>query len=354
MLGNRKLYLDTFCEVYDLLRPLADGEFWDFGQVQVEDDSTYLISRKEFYTHVDRIRHIAATTQATIVFSNPHEGSWTMHGQLDRLGITDLVRAGRILLVSGGVMEPEYPNLMYDSFLPKPLDYAENLAAQTEYHAAWTDQRPYKFLFLNGRARPHRRALLQRLEPLLGQALWTNLDSAAGTVQTLPAEYEYPAYRNNTTQAEGYVKYDLFGNEWGEIYLTAAPYRDSYFSLVTETVFEYPYTFRTEKTAKPLMMGHPFIVAANTGFYRDLRNLGFKTFHDLVDETFDAIEDNALRLERVAAEVEWICSQDLAAFAREAYNVCKYNQQHQAELAPKIRKDFPERFQQFIHERPRV
>ena len=32
MLGNRKLVLDTFCEVYDLLKPWADEEFWNFQE----------------------------------------------------------------------------------------------------------------------------------------------------------------------------------------------------------------------------------------------------------------------------------------------------------------------------------
>lgn len=356
MLDNRKIYLDTFCEVYDLLKPIADGEFWDFGQVEVDPTGIYLISRKEFYTHVARIKELTNTTQAILIFSNPHEGSWTMIGQCDRLGIVDLVKQNKILLISGGEMDSSYPNLLFDSFLPKPLDYKENQLAQQEYTNTWTSHRPYKFLFLNGRARPHRKTLLKRLESLLSDALWTNLDSNAGPVKVLPTSYEFDFYqgRQSLVADSGYVKYDLFNNDWGEIYLKADPYRDTYFSLVTETVFEYPYSFRTEKIAKPLAIGHPFVVAANQGFYRDLRNLGFHTFNNLIDESFDLIEDNEQRLERIAQEVEWLCSQDLAKFSEEAYNVCKYNQQLLAELGPKIRTDFPEQFQQFINERSRV
>lgn len=346
-----KLILDTFCEVYEMLKPYASATFWDFGTVTVEPGAVYLISRKEFYAHTDKIKSIAEQNIATIIFSNPHEGSWTMIGQLDRLGIIDLVKDKRILLISGGAMATEYPNLAYDSFLPKPLDYAENITAQQEYRNTWTDQRPYKFLFLNGRGRRHRKALLQRLQPLLKETLWTNLDSAAGPVQVLPTEYEFDFYQGRQAVADtGYVKYELFDNQWGEIYLKAAPYRDTYFSLVSETVFDYPYSFRTEKMAKPLMIGHPFIVASNAGFYRDLRALGFRTFNNLIDESFDLIDDNDQRLERTAQEVEWLCSQDLARFAREADAVCKYNQQHLAELAPKIRSEFPQRFFNFLNE----
>lgn len=352
MLGNRKLIADTFCEVYDLIKPLVDATFWDFNQVAdcIEPGAVYLISRKEFYAHTERIKQIAEQNIATIIFSNPHEGSWTMIGQLDRLGIVNLAQAGKIQLISGGAMDASYTNMMYDSFLPKVLDYEENIQAQANYHANWSTNRPYKFLFLNGRGRTHRRQLLQRLQPVLDQAIWTNLDGAAGPVRTLGPEYEFDFYQANTTVDAGYVKYELFNEQWGEIYLNAHPYNDTHFSLITETVFEYPYSFRTEKIAKPLAIGHPFVVASNAGFYRDLRNLGFRTFGDVVDESFDSVDDNQQRLERIALEVEWLCEQDLAKFSEACYNTCKYNQEHLAELSVQIRHEFPDRFLQFINE----
>lgn len=358
MLDNRKLILDTFCEVYDLLKPWKDGEFWDFAQVQdkIIPGAIYVIGRRQFLDYPERIREIIESGLATIIFSNPHEGSWTIVGQCTRLNVTDLALAGKILIVGGGDMSPDYQCLRYDSFLPKVLDYDENIAAAKEYADKWTVNRPYKFLFLNGRGRPHRQQLISKLNALLPEALWTNLDSAAGPVQVLPTRYEFDFYqgRQSLVADAGYVKYELFNNEWGEIYLKADPYLDTYFSLVTETVFEYPYSFRTEKIAKPLAIGHPFIVASNAGYYRDLHNLGFQTWGNLIDESFDSITDNAQRLERIVKEVEWLCSQDLAKFAEEAYNVCKYNQQHLAEVRQQVRKEFPERFQQFINERSRV
>jgi hypothetical protein len=140
----------------------------------------------------------------------------------------------------------------------------------------------------------------------------------------------------------------LFKNEWGEIYLNARAYLDTYFSLVTETVFEHPYSFRTEKIWKPIAIGHPFIVVSNQGYYKDLHQLGFKTFGHLIDESFDTIENNQQRIECIAQVVEDLCQQDLASFIKECYNVCKYNQQHLVEMRTKVRQDFPERFFQFI------
>jgi hypothetical protein len=182
-------------------------------------------------------------------------------------------------------------------------------------------------------------------------------------IHYLPPEYEVQRYRNALLTVpvpkdvygimgpDLYAKQHLFGKEWGDIYLESKPYEDTYFSLVTETIFEYPYSFRTEKIWKPIAIGHPWIAVSNAGFYRDMHNLGFKTFGHLIDESFDQIENNQQRIERIAQVVEDLCRQDLASFLQECYTICKYNQQHHIEMATQWRQEFPDRFQQFINER---
>ena len=138
------------------------------------------------------------------------------------------------------------------------------------------------------------------------------MDSAGGPVKILGPEYEFDFYQDKQQVADtGYVKYELFNDQWGEIYLRAKPYLDTHFSLVTETVFEYPYSFRTEKIWKPIAMGHPWIAVSNRGYYRDMHNLGFKTFQHVIDESFDLIDHNPTRIERIATIIEDLCQQDL-------------------------------------------
>jgi hypothetical protein len=266
-------------------------------------------------------------------------------------------------------MEEVYPYLLYDSFLPKILDYKENVEAIKCIDLLYDKkQKPYSFLFLNGRMRPHRKYLLElfKINGVLKKSLWTNLDSntAGGSeltlpnnlmqlpsmVQRLPTEYEFEKYRDRISidTDNHYKKYNLFNNEWGEIYIEPRAYIDTYFSLVTETVFDYPYSFRTEKIWKPVAAGHPFIAVSNRGYYRDLRNLGFRTFDHVIDESFDLIDNNQDRIKRIADIVTDLCQQNLASFLKECYNVCKYNQQHLAELRVQVRQEFSDRFTQFI------
>jgi hypothetical protein len=376
MLGNRRLVVDNFSEVVDLLRGMADEFFYDFGMVTPEPNSVYVIGRQQMINYPAKIRDMALSDQYTVVFGNSAEGAWTLEAQLKQLHIDDLARAKKLLLIAGAEMSYDYAYLTHEHFLPRILDYQENLSAQQH-----TDQifqkhpKPYTFLFLNGRARPHRKYLYERLRRTgaLDRALWTMLDAmpcvwrtfelrengidvmaTPSTLQHLPTAYEVDRYRapqfGPIIPDRSNLKQELFNREWGEIYLEPAPYVDTYFSLVTETICaESVYSFRTEKIAKPLAMGHPFIVASTPGFYRDLHRMGFQTFGHVIDESFDTIDNAQQRLDRIIQIVTDLCQQDLASFLEECYTVCKYNQQHLAELRNQVRQEFPDRFTKFIN-----
>jgi len=375
MLDN--LRIDTSSVVHDILKPYAVEEFWDFKNCVPVSGSIYVIGRQQMIDNLDQVRRMALSQDYTMVFDGAAEGSWTLQQQILSLGIGDLISTKDLLVIGGGDMPDDYAYIRYDHFINVFLGYEHNLQQMTRLDELYEhSDKPYKFLFLNGTARTHRKYLWQRFRQtgLLDQALWTMLDSRPvrwgkmqliengvdlfneiTPIQHLPSKYEYAQYQDvEITTApleQKFIKHDLFNNTWGEVYLQAEPYRDTYFSLVTETVFgESNYSFRTEKIVKPLAMGHPWIVAANTGYYRDLRNLGFQTFSHVIDESFDQIDSPMDRIERIIAVVEDLCQQDLASFLDSCYNVCKYNQQHLRELREQIRKEFPDRFLQFLQQ----
>jgi hypothetical protein len=374
MHARPRLVIDTMSEVYDLLRPWADEEFWDLGAVNFVPGSVYVIGRQHLMDYKDLVREAAESGLYIMIFGNTAEGAWTLETQIKQLKIEDLVRSKKILLIGGAEIDPVYPCLIHEHFLPRILDYEHNLQAQQHSEKIFSvTNKPYKFLFLNGRARPHRKYMYEKLKRTgaLDQSLYTMLDACPcvwrtfefredgidvmatpTTIQHLPRHYEVEQYREpiiSPTTTVTNIKQELFNCEWGEIYLEPAPYIDTYFSLVTETICaESSYSFRTEKMAKPLAIGHPFIVASNMGYYRDLRNLGFQTFGHVIDESFDMIDNAQQRVDRIVQIVTDLCQQDLASFLDECYTVCKYNQQHLAELRTKERQEFPDRFFQFI------
>ena len=374
MLGPRNLVIDTMSEVYEELKSWTDAEFWNFAEHDPIPNSVYVLGRQQVVENQEKFKQLAQDPRFVMVFGNSAEGSGTLVDQLNMLKLTTLVLEGKILIIGGGEMESCYPYLHHDHFLCRILDYPENHREISRADNIFSQaDKPYKFLFLNGRARPHRKYLWHRFQQqdLLKHALWTMLDSrptisrqfnlkynginlmaTTTPLQWLPAKYEVEQYRAATITPgpaeRTFIKTELFNNTWGEIYLQAEPYCDTYFSLVTETVFEYPYSFRTEKIAKPLAVGHPWIVASNTGFYRDMRNLGFQTFDSLIDESFDLIDNSQDRMDRIAAVVNDLCQQDLTSFMQASESICKYNQQHLQHLSSKIKSEFADKFFNFI------
>lgn len=65
---------------------------------------------------------------------------------------------------------------------------------------------------------------------------------------------------------------------------------DSWFSIISEASFAENQCFLSEKTFKPLMVGHPFIVYGNRGSLSYLRDFGYKTFHPWIDESYDDLD----------------------------------------------------------------
>ena len=367
MLGNQKIICDTSCEIYPEIQHLVDDTFWEFDHPK--ENSITIFARQTVNRHHAKIKELATAGFFLPVLANPSEGSIVLKLQCQRLGLLELVQDKKLLLVGCGDMEPELNCLVYDCYLNRVIGYEQNIEQSARADEIYNKKnKPYKFLFLNGRTRPHRKYMIEKMRDanLLEHALWTNLDTTPvyhriynrelldrpSYIQLLPEEYEVEKYHSNIqNQFEHlFVKHELFNNQWGDVYIRAEPYIDTYFSLVTETVFDYPYSLRSEKIYKPIAMGHPFVAVANRGFYQDLHNAGFQTYHSLINESFDQIDNHQDRLDRIAQVVEDLCSSNLNEFLVAAQAISKYNQQHMAEQGLKIQQEFPNRFWQFLQQ----
>lgn len=249
--------------------------------------------------------------------------------------------------ITGGDADESIQNLNNEHFLRATLG--------SQMHSDFgqrKDQkdRPFKFLFTNRKIRPHRRYLITKLrsESLLDVALWSCLENYD--------TWGHPEFNTVYTQdviidtrslPRGYDP--EVAPDWIDGVVYPKQFDDTYFSLVSETVFEYPHSFRTEKIYKPILAGHPFLVCANRGFYRDLQGLGFQTFGHWIDESFDLIDDGQTRMDRLIAQVKWLCDQDLDRFWSETRAVCLYNQQHAQALHSKQQNTFSDKFREFMN-----
>jgi hypothetical protein len=368
MLGQYKIVCDEWAEIWDLLKPYADESFWRWEDVNFDAKKIYIVGRVILKDNWQIITDLATRYPGCIIFSNPAEGSETIKLQLQRLRITDHVRDGRIGLLTSGDLEPGWHYCKTDCYFTNIVEYTENKAAQLQSALDYKSHRPYEFLFLNGRLRPHRKYLMDHLraQGMLSHALWTNLGSQVEMaftsvldtgktepIRLLPPEYEIDraVSQLNIVPESGFVKHELFGNTWGDAIVNSRCYTDTWFSVVTETIYDYPHTFRTEKIWKPILMAHPFVVAANRGYLRDLRNAGFQTFHSLIDENYDQIDCPRTRAERIIDTVRGISLMGAAEFWEASRDICKYNQQRLVEYNCEQRALLPKNLLTYLNDR---
>jgi len=104
---------------------------------------------------------------------------------------------------------------------------------------------------------------------------------------------------------------DLVTNQAHITHETDYYYENSYFSVVSETNF---YTdrsngrFFSEKTFKPFASLHPFILVALPNSLPLLHKLGYKSFHPLIDESYDSEINDSARLLKILKEIQRLCN----------------------------------------------
>jgi hypothetical protein len=107
-------------------------------------------------------------------------------------------------------------------------------------------------------------------------------------------------------------------------------YQNSLVSLVTETNFDRAEVTLTEKSFKPLKEKHPFIIVGVPGCLKGLRELGYKTFSDFWDESYDTIDDLYPRLRKLDEVLQYIGSWDhnkILEFRRQVKPILEHNYQ---------------------------
>ena len=176
--------------------------------------------------------------------------------------------------------------------------------------------RSKKALLLNRRLRLHRLILLSLL--LEDVYLDKTLNSFDLTMDSFPNFYNWIDGQyfqntkkfNNTEYVEksknGYLKlkklgkhtldYDNLHEVIGYGFESSKLYSDTYFSIVTETEFFEEAHFISEKSIKPIMQLHPFVIVGSPYTLKILKQYGFKTFDKWWDESYDTIEDTNDRL----------------------------------------------------------
>jgi hypothetical protein len=102
-------------------------------------------------------------------------------------------------------------------------------------------------------------------------------------------------------------------------------FNDCAYSIVAETDHDNSLSFYTEKTAKVLVARRLFVAFTGYKFLQNLRSLGFQTFGEVVDESYDLIVNDTERYTHAFEQVKKLCSMDQAEVYAKIKPVLEHN-----------------------------
>lgn len=209
------------------------------------------------------------------------------------------------------------------------------------------------FLCLNNVIRQSRIDLLEHMlkYDLVKDSYYSFIGSSRGTLSTnelvdMLQNYDnYTNIVNNRNILPLNLTSKLYdGEQWTADLMEedSIYYENSYFSVITETLFYDMFSsplprlghvetvngaMVTEKTYKAIAMKHPFILVARPYTLKLLRERGYKTFSPFIDESYDEILDDKLRLDVIANEINRLSKTNLIEFTHQVKDIVEHNAQ---------------------------
>lgn len=102
-------------------------------------------------------------------------------------------------------------------------------------------------------------------------------------------------------------------------------YNQTAYTVIAETNFENHYTFFTEKTVKPILAERLFIMLGGQYYLRNLRELGFKTFDGIIDESYDLEPNNIRRWTMAIEQMKYLFEQPQIEILNKVRPIAEHN-----------------------------
>lgn len=107
-------------------------------------------------------------------------------------------------------------------------------------------------------------------------------------------------------------------------------YNQSYYSCVVETSIpeNNSYSMFSEKEAKPIVAKRPFIIVGSMGHLKTFRDLGFKTFSPVIDESYDNEPNKTKRYNMILESMNKLTNMDPVEVYKKLEPVLEHNLDH--------------------------
>jgi hypothetical protein len=105
-------------------------------------------------------------------------------------------------------------------------------------------------------------------------------------------------------------------------------YSQTSYSAMIETVIHNDFAMFSEKEAKPIMAKRPFVIFGSRHQLKAFRQLGFKTFSPVIDESYDDIHDRKKRFMMVLDAMNKLSKKNRTNVLKELQDVLNHNRNH--------------------------
>lgn len=126
------------------------------------------------------------------------------------------------------------------------------------------------------------------------------------------------------------IKSVLQNSDEGHLYFRrcfATPYtiyKNSWYSILAES-FQNHIFHPTEKTAKVLLGGRIFICFTCRHFLKNLKKIGFKTFDNIIDESYDDVDDTEMRFDLAWKQIQILSNSNHQQNYENAKDIINHN-----------------------------
>jgi hypothetical protein len=236
------------------------------------------------------------------------------------------------LVALGGLVGNE--NIDASHMLYRPW-WSFNVRRENLYQDTNQKDKPYMFDVLLGSRRWHRDFIVKEFitSGLADQSIITyrNLYKVQNVQeynrdhdQNFPdVKIQYPYVNANYNK-----KWEIPATSNGLFPIVGIPweiYRHTNYTILSESQYRTDIFFMSEKTAKPIWAKRLFVVFAVAGFLKKLRQLGFKTFHSVIDETYDDEPDAEKRFSLAFDQVKYLHTQDPEKIHAKIQSIVEHN-----------------------------
>lgn len=208
----------------------------------------------------------------------------------------------------------------------------------TELSIEYDDLRSNKFLYpiicMNGLSHHFRKILVDNLakyDLVTGNAIsWHNIPPNSGPIYEWQYWCPLTMSLTESKNQKGLYRHSRF-HSFNQ-FSVPDEYYDSFLQIVPETTINV--AFITEKTAMPLFYKKLFVAVASKHFHMGLVRLGFKLYDEIIDYSFDDVDNTELRINMILKEVKKLIL-DKSKFSN-IYEIIKPKLEYNQQLAIKL------------------